>query len=451
MKKFFIAFLILAVTAANVFAEITFDINLHGRWDVIAGESGKAQSGKDVYSGWLTTKVGDSPNLIRSRLNVTAVNEEKTWGGWFRIQPSNPVADEAKLWWQPITQVKVTLGKQGIRPFGTFGGLDVHDYLTSPKYAVGDVFPEYKTAHDAGGGKHGFVLELAPIANLKFGVVVPIGLTTVTKSETKTVTGGGEKVKGSFIPTGESDPVEVDITLPTTSVEVTQNVAYDQPAEVSFRRTGVWAGYTLEGIGTIGLGFLGSAANYTNGADYKEYGLADAKSQINVGFDLTAIENLKAQIGFWYPIAQKTPAAKLRQEPITVALAADYTVPSTFGVRFLFHTKFLGKTEQENEKQNKEDGLVIAFTLDPWVNIGVGNVGLGFGLKSTGASKDGGEGQKDDRIELTATPYFSKSYGGGTFYAGVRIGVSNYTNDEQYKDDYGTLSWGIPVGFQYNF
>jgi hypothetical protein len=413
MKKFFIAFLILAVTAANVFAQVTFSGQLHGRWDVIAGKSGKDGSpAEEIYApGEFTTKLGDAAGgLIRSRFHITAVNEDKTWGGWMRVQTSDPAGatGQARVWWQPISQVKVVLGQHGFRPFGTFGGLDVHDYLNSEKYAVGDVFPEYNATQ-------GFALELTPIANLKIGLITPI-------------------VSG-------------------------------EPAEVSYRRFSGWAGYTLEGIGTIGLGFKGSANNYSAvKASYKDYGLADAQSQINVGFDLTAIENLKAQIGVWYPIAQKALLAvpssspttylptKLRQEPITVALAADYTVPDTFGVRFLFSTKFLGKTEQENEIDNTEDGLIIAFTLDPWVNIGVGNVGLGFGLKSTGASKaDDGEGQKDDKLELTATPYFSKSYGGGTFYAGVRIGISNYTNDEQYKDDYGVLSWAIPVGFQYSF
>jgi hypothetical protein len=416
MKKFFIAFLILAVTAANVFAEFTFSGRFWGTWDVLAGESGKERtfdengevSGvKEIYApGEFTTKLGYSPNLIQSRLEVTAANEDNTWGGWLRIQESDPTPARAKVWWQPISQVKAILGfNDGFRPFGTFGGLDVHDYLGSKNYTVGDVLPDYSV-------DQGFTLLLAPIANLKVGVSVPI---VAKDSKDK-----------------------------------------DQPAEVSYRRTAVWVGYTLEGIGTIGAGFKGSSADYTDGDDYKASQLANAESQINVGFDLTAIENLKAQIGFWYPIAQDTDGAdvkdiKSQQNPITIALGADYTVPDTFGVRALISTKLGGKTTYDNGGDDDEIGLVFAFTLDPWVNIGIGNAGLSLTLRTTGPSKTGGVDGEDDRLELELTPYFSKTYGGGNFYAGFRLGFSNYFEDKTWDDESGKVTWAIPIGMCYNF
>jgi hypothetical protein len=420
MKKFFIAFLILAVTAGNVFAEITFDGSVFGQWDVIAGKSGKERNGNDVYSGWLTNRLGLSTDLVRSRFHITAVNEDKTWGAWIRIQESDPTKTQARVWWQPITQVKAVLGQYGFRPFGTFGGLGVRDYLNAGAVA-GDVLPEYDT------GDQGFALELAPIANLKIGLITPI-----------------------YPETDTSDP-----KVPK------------QPAEYSYRRIGGWVGYTLEGIGTIGAGYKGSAAKYDNAQNYKDYELADAKSQINVGFDLTAIENLKLQIGVSYFLPQKiatptkigsyeippgTVKVKLWQEPISINLAADYTVAGTFGVRALVDVDVAGKVEFEGNVDPYEPGLLFKLALDPWANVGVGTAGLALDLTVTGPGKLAGQDDHGDKLDLVITPYFQKAYGGGTFAVGFRLGFSNYFDDQPGSDDEsGTVSWAIPVGLSYSF
>jgi hypothetical protein len=450
MKKFFIAFLILAVTAANVFAQVTYSGELFGRWNVLAGESGKTRSGagvEEVYSGWLTSTLGLSTPYIRSRFHITAVNEDKTWGGWIRIQPSSlggSAQAQARVWWQPIPQVKATLGQYGFRPFSAFGAYNGRgDYLEAGA-AAAEVIPEYNT-----GDYSGFALELAPIANLKIAVVVPGGPTSVTKP---VKTPGGSNTYPVLDEDG--DPVDGNfITLPYA--ETTKDVSYPQPAEVLFRRTGIWAGYTLEGIGTIGVGFKGSSKDYTTGDDYKDTNLADARSQINVGFDLTAIPNLKLQIGAAYFIPQDTDGkgpVKSEQTPISINLGAQYELPDTFGVRAMVDVDVAGKTEYEGNTPATEKGLFIAFTLDPWANVGIGKAGLAVDLKVTGPGKLQGVDDHGDKLDLVITPYFQKAYGGGTFTAGFKLGFANFFDDQPTQDDEsGKITWAIPVGLSYSF
>jgi hypothetical protein len=429
MKKFFVALLVLALAASNVFAEFTFSGRFFGTWKIIAGESGKERGAAgivDVNSDWLTTRLGLSDNWIQTRLQVTAANEEGTWGGWFRIQPSDLNPAHGWIWWQPITQIKATLGLiDGFRPFGHIGTLDVHDYLgaASAGSAVAEIFPAYDAAQ-------GFSLLVTPIANLKIGVSTPI----IAKK---------------------------DKTFPANE---------KQPAEVSYRKIGGWVAYTLDGIGTFGLGFKGSSLNFTTFLDYDNGKLADAKSQINFAFDLTAIENLKLQVGVSYPlpadidgdhgntafededenIISLDGTIDSRQNPITIGLRADYTVESSFGVRAMLGVALGGRTTYTSV-DDSEDSFTLGVTLDPWVNVGVGNIGLSLSLQTKGASKIKGADQKDDHLDFEVTPYFSKSYGGGSFYAGFRLGFGNYFDDKDVDDESGKVYWAVPVGLSYSF
>jgi hypothetical protein len=425
MKKFFVALLVLALAASNVFAEVTFSGGFFGTWDIVSGEGGKDGEGGTVADAdtLLKTKLGLSDDLIRTRLQVTATNEEGTWGGWLRIQPSAPTPTQGRLWWQPITQIKMYLGATDIgRPFGQLGNLDVNDYLNAKNAgSVADIFPGI----DA---EQGFALLLTPIANLKIGVSTPIVAAEKIANLGWDFDGDG-KVDTS------SNPVK-------------------QPAEVSYRRIGAWVGYTLDGIGTFGLGFKGSSTDYVDGDHYGQTHLADAKSKLAFGFDLTAIENLQLQIGAAYPLPADidgdVDTIDSRQNPITIGLRADYTVESSFGVRALLGVALGGKTTYKVGDAD-EDSFILGVTLTPWVNVGVGNIGLSLSLKSTGASKTAGADDMNDHLDFEVTPYFSKSYGGGAFFAGFRLGFSNYFDEKYVDDESGKVTWAVPVGLSYSF
>jgi hypothetical protein len=409
MKKFFIAFLILAVTAGNVFAEITFGGELFGRWTIVNGASGKDGNKGDVDDE-LQTDLGLATSLIRPRFNITAVNEDQTWGGKFELRfnegkPEISLEDEsdeggsisllqtntylsrAWVWWQPISQVKATLGLvDGFRPFGVLWGTEVRDAADTANHAGGggDIFTGVTT-------DQGFSLDLRPIDNLQIAVGAPIK-------------------KGL--------------------------------AEDSYRQLRGWAGYTVEGIGTFALGYVGQP----------QYSSKDA-SEIEFGANITAIPNLQLQFGVSYflPVDDAATKTKTLTKPLAIALAWKFGA-GDFGMIGHLLTSFAGKTDYEAAgAKDDEAPFTLGVAVTPYYNVGIGNIGIDLELKLSGSSKVAGNEEKDDQLAWEVTPYFEKAYGGGAFLVGIKVGGSNYTNDKNFDDGYGQIYWAIPVSLRYAF
>jgi hypothetical protein len=416
MKKFFVALLVLALAASNVFAEVSYSGNVWGVVDIVGGSSGKEPT-KDAdgdiqfdangtpiiedVDDDLQTKLGIQSNQIRSRFNITAANEDNTWGGALQLRFNEGKDDfsntnkavsalqaylnRAWVWWQPIEQVKTTIGLvDGFRPFGVLWGKEVNDAAGTGGFGGGggDIFTGI-------GANQGFALQLYPIDNLAIAIGAPI-----TKGD----------------------------------------------AEDSYRKLSGWVGYTLGDIGTFALGYVG-------GAHYK------AESEIEFGLNVTAISGVQLQLGVSYflPEDDAKEATKTVSKPLVISLAWDVGA-GDFGMRGHLKTSFLGKTEYKAANtKNDETGLAFGIVVTPFYNVGIGTIGVNIGVELTTENTKQGAGQKDDQIKWDITPYFEKSYGGGTFLVGVKIGGSNYLNDEQFKDSYGKMSWAIPVSLNYSF
>jgi hypothetical protein len=398
MKKFFIAFLILAVTAGNVFAQVTYSGELFGTWDIVSGASGKDGNSRDVDDE-LQTKLGMQTDKIRSRFNITATNEDKTWGGAIQLRITENATDRAWVWWQPISQVKATLGLvDGFRPFSVLWGKEVHDVADLKNYGGGggDIFSGVSA-------NHGFALQLYPIDNLAITVGAPV------KNGT---------------------------------------------AEDSYRQLAGWAGYTVEGIGTFALGYVGKAKK-------------TAGSEIEFGANITAIPIIQLQLGVSYFLPEDdTPLYALLgveandeygitgtvTKPLVVSLAWNLGA-GDLGMRGHLKAAFGGKWSGKvaGVDADYEDPFKFGVAITPFYNVGIGNLGIDLELELSGSSKFAGNATDDDQLKWEVTPYFEKAYGGGTFVVGVKVGGSNYTNDKAFDDGYGQIYWAIPVGLHYSF
>jgi hypothetical protein len=438
MKKLLIVLLTLAMVASVAFAEISFDGQGWGQWNVVEGKSGRDGNG-DYDRGIARSTLGTygTDNGIRLRWGITGVNDDKTAGAYYQLRltedfkdvstPGNPLtvvtsASFGWVWWNPIKQFKLTLGRiDGARPFGVLWGLAPGDFANAGGWggSGGDIF----SGIDA---NHGPLVQIYPIDGLEIAAGVNI--------------------------TGNSS-----------------NQAYDD-----YAHTAAYVGYTIPGIGVAALGFYGNTgfphrkveADPSKGFDYNN-------SKLEFAFNLTAVESLTAQLGVKIPFASKGGEVTSAQDDFEVALAANFASADTFGVLAHLKTTFGNKFEVDDfgwgystvgEGGTYYEGpFYFGIELNPWYNLGIGKVGInlnvGFGTATktyqdtaaTGSpSKYELASDKNEYMVWEVTPYFEKDFAVGAFLVGFKLGAKNYTNSDV-KDGNGLIKWAIPIGLGFNF
>jgi hypothetical protein len=402
MKKLLIVLLLFAFAASGVFADVSFSGQGFGTWDVVTGTGGEGPGatgpveinpdgdlGTDMHNIW---DVGGT----RLRFAVDASNEEKTAGLFYQLRLTESAGPYyGYVWWNPIEMFKITLGFiDGQRPFGVIWGVDFNDAAGNAGLGGGgsDIFSGI-------AANHGAIIQIRPISNLEVAVGANIGI--------------GDGAYGD---------------------------AYDV-----YARTQAYVGYTIEGIGVAALGFNSNTGYWD--ATTSGYN----NPNLELAFNLTAIENLTAQLGVHIPFASKSDGIDSAVDPIKIALAASYG-SDLFGINAHLKTTFGEKVEVAGFDDPALEGpFSLGVTLTPWYNLGIGKVGLSAQFAFAGTSRSLGTDNDDDTIKWEVSPYFEKPFSGGSFLVGFRIGGSNYTNDKAYDDGTGSIYWGIPVGILYSF
>ncbi|MDR2193577.1 MAG: hypothetical protein LBP19_03805, partial [Treponema sp.] len=406
------ALLVLALAASNVFAEITFSGEVSGTWTVVDGEGGKKVNPPPAAGAAVPPFVDASTKLGHgfgsdANLKVVAANEEKTWGGQFNIKKKPEFAD-VLVWWQPIKYVKATYGM-----IDTWRPFTIHE----------DVFTGIKVVDSSGG----VGLQIYPLDALEIAFGLPV---TGTYAKDKPI-------------------------LPSQEIKNNYSVF------------SAYAAYSLSGIADFGLGFKGGS----NKDDLQETVYKDGVtySELNLGVAVTAIENVTLQLGvFFYlpqtfnvhnaPVGVAPPAIAYEitgQKPLKIHLKAGYTLDA-FDIGALIKVGFGGSTTKKtpapgSTETKTENGFSFSIKLTPSYKLNIGKFGadLTFGL--TGASTTGGTSDYDDTVTFAAKPYFEKAYGGGTLNVAFDMALTNYTNDEHQKDDYGHFQWSVPIKLKYAF
>jgi hypothetical protein len=455
MKKLFAISLILAITATAAFAEVTVGGSAVGRWQIISDTTkegggqpewwgGTSPDSGPIYANTLFgPQNGGVGNAVRGRVSVNASNEDGTFGASVSIRVQRDGVIDSSVgtgaWWKPLDILKATLGYMwgGGNPIGV--ALVDDDILTPEFYGRGANYIPW--GYEILNGAH---LELTPIEGLYILASVPLD-------------NAGNL---SFNGWGNS---------PFKAGEV--------PAQRIFQHTSARVAYTIANVGTVRATFWGGTGKVVKTPDYVtaanvlsvsslSFGDADA-SVLDIGFALTAIENLGIDIGFelplaatyWLDSANDSKEDLSYQIPMAVNLRANFNA-GAFHLAGGVAASFAGKASYKvgNTESSFEQGLDIGVTLNPAYDIGdlltVGIVGE-FKLDGEDTLKSGAtEAKNASANHFVVLPYIQKNVNGATIYAGVRISDDNTTKTDgttYNKADKDGIAWSIPVGFTYYF
>jgi hypothetical protein len=450
MKKLIAISLALTLVAGAAFAEVTVGGSAVGRWQIISdttktdgGQEDYANSGPIYADTLFGAENGGVANSVRGRVNVSASNEDGTFGASVGIRVQKDGAIDSSVgtgaWWKPLDILKVTFGYMwgGGNPIGV--ALVDDDVLTPAFYGRGANYIPW--GYEILQGAH---IELTPIEGLYILATVPLDNS------------------GNLSFNGWNTPFK----------------AGEVAAQRIFQHTSVRVAYTIADIGTIRATFWGGTGTVADSGIPSEVpkdpfslslGGADA-SVVDIGFALTAIENLGIDIGFELPLA-----ATYWLNPSSFATYTDlnYQVPMSVNLRANFNAgafhvaggvfaSFAGKAsvKQNGTEATIEQGLDIGVTINPAFDIGdlltVGIVGE-FKLDGEDTFKAGTDELKGASVNhFVVLPYIQKNVNGATLYAGIKIADNNtYKASDDgktiYETDKTAITWSIPVGFTYYF
>jgi hypothetical protein len=455
MKKLFAISLILVIAANAAFAEVTVGGSAVGRWQIIS-DTTKEGGGQSEWWGGMTTSTppaketgsgsiyanslfgaqnGGVGNAVRGRVSVNASNDDGTFGASVSIRVQKDGAIDSSVgtgaWWKPLDILKATLGYMwgGSNPIGV--ALVDDDILTPEFYGRGTNYIPW--GYEILNGAH---LELTPIEGLYILASVPLDNA------------------GNLSFNGWNSPFK----------------AGEVPAQRIFQHTSARVAYTIANIGTVRATFWGGTGKVTDiiSSTPTSLSLGDADASVlDIGFALTAIENLVIDIGFelplaatyWLDSANDSREDLSYQVPMAVNLRANFNA-GAFHIAGGVAASFAGKASYKDGSTEKsfEQGLDIGVTLNPAYDIGdlltVGIVG-DFKLDGEDISKTGtNEAKNASATHFVVLPYIQKNVNGATIYAGVRISDDNTTKTDGTtfnKADKDGIAWSIPVGFTYYF
>jgi len=317
----------------------------------------------------------------------------------------------AWLWWQPIDQLKIQMGKNPERDWGaaaiTGWGLnaEAQDYVAIDKDS-GDIGSAYFAARNAGfyPGYEGTGVELSIYPS--DGVAINIGLPFAD--------GGG-----------------ADGRLYRGLSHLHINTKID-----------------IGEVGKLNLSFEGGDGLW---ADYDK-----SAGTVYASFFVTAIENLGVDLGVAYPLTYKegndtSSVAGINPKGPHIGLGVKYD-GGDFGVKFRAGMEMAG-TKKVGDKAESTDESAFGVGVLPYFNLEGMTVFVNAGA-NLNMSK---AGDKDMTItRWFVNPYVLVPAGGLRFYAGLKLFGESWNEGGPYKKKPGDAgealtNWQLPIGFQLYF
>ena len=158
---------------------------------------------------------------------------------------------------------------------------------------------------------------------------------------------------------------------------------------------------------------------------------------IYLSFFLTAVENLRVDVGLDYPLPYNNDSDLLVAPGLKIGLGATYSA-GDFGVKFRAAMVLPDATDGTVKDDNE---TLFAVNLLPYINLLDGKL---TAYLNTGLGIQSFEGPKDTYIEWYVNPYVRVPAGGLTFWAGFKL-IGTGTKDKS------TTAWSIPIGVSVGF
>ncbi|MDR0708242.1 MAG: hypothetical protein LBF60_10305 [Treponema sp.] len=377
MKKFFIALLAFALIAGNAFAE--FSTGFWGRADFVPLQlkaDGYTDDSDDSTTGAFSSIWGVTAELE----GYFAWSGEKI-GAVANFAFFTPaIAGLGYLWWKPIDQFKLDIG--AARWAALRGPDTVDSFQGFTGLGVGDtekIFPRFDTNTGNTPTKGGAILEITPIPNLFIGAAIVNGTRGALKDENGT--------------------------------EITPAPPVPELADV-YKASQYAVGYNIDGIGLVRAGYFGT--------------MAALPESIVAAFKLTAVEALGLDLGFTYSTNEAITDAK--KNNILIGLAVNYSIGETGVVNFYTNAKFGGDGDVAGGEHPH-----LGVYLNPEINVGFANVGLGAGLEtSLGA---------DNSSKFGGDLYLAKAVGGSVIKGGLAVALAPDTAKPENLD----ITFSLPI------
>ena len=426
MKKLIAISMMIALVAGAAFAQANIGFTLDTRLDV----NGTSHGSIDWTTDPTAPAYGTAPKptigggIADGYLVASAENDDGTLGGLLRIQANsavngggtNPIGfHRAFIWWKPIDQLKIFLGKEKDGLYSTGGALtDWAFHQGAEGYLNFHDWGYWRTVFPGNWDTFGLAFEIYPIEGLNINLVIPTGTSDWPNDQ------DGRRL-------------------------VLEDVIYHLRLQ---------ANYNIAGIGTIYFSYIGAgkpaegAVNYSNG-------------NIGASFLLDGpVEGLKVQAGFATDLN-----AGNRKSPLYIGLAAHYA-SGDFGVKFrsAFEIGHMQSGVGDPDSSGRvtysvqshagaggvAEGLAFQFNVMPWYNLGFLEARLDIGLRMTMPSAAGATGQMAWHIN----PYARVPIPGGRFQFGFKVDgrtVESFGGAGEGNLKADVIRWSIPLGLVFSF
>ena len=452
MKKLVATAAVAAMLGSAAFADVS--VGAWGKAVVGIGNGTKASGdGTDVVISNTQAWGGNGP---RSGITFSGDHDgtigftaQAFWNG-----ADFGIGDCAYLWYQPLEQLKVWVGKDNcgnpLRGDACYGTWDM--------YRVGTMAGAYHEGWTfMGQSSTGAAIGVFPIEGLSFYASMDYpyrddlysGSTTYkTKADGTTVYAFGDGYLDKNLNYYDADDVEE-----SSSSKLNKNLA-----EVLGRSSKFSLAYDIEGVGAIKLGLEEKGKVATN-----KDGEAKDQNIISASFELKAVENLTFNVGAFIPMVQYAKKgdsdASAAGSDISemysfnrVNAYVKYGVMDGFNVHAQFGTK-LNAPDVKKEKADGQLGFLVAGGVDYKIMDDLtlyADAGYANGVYMKNTTED-----KSDCVNFGLG--VTKDYGEGCSVSAGFVGATNGYGmySTEYKKDNGdtekAFSWGIPLVITYSF
>lgn len=451
MKKLSLVFMLFAVLASGVFADISVFGSVGGGATLMKGSN-------------VRTDIIQVGNFLSGSIEASGSDDGDHFGGSVQISAGASSVDQfswawgANVWWKPLYFFKLQLGD--IDSFALteiigwgFHGNDAETYVASPKNNyVGNYLADTTGFYTGTGGNwSGLTLSVSPIYGLDLNIAVPFGR-------------GGEKI----------DPITWIITE--------KYKAWD-----AYLYTNAQAAFTIWGVGRIALSFAGGGngklelfeynllsqiVDYVPANGFKLYQVKPNAHSIYGSFLLTAFEDLgfSANIGYAYYFPAKNDTHGITYHtPMELGLGASYGT-SKWGIKMRVGLSFGGKAVIKSSLYDAtvKEPFMLGIGILPYYNFRALSIYLNTGI--TYKSDEiylNGAGQtitigNSKAVGWHINPYVTFTMGAGRFYGGIQIesdglkyvGVDKQNITSFSGDSYPgqpIVEWSIPIGLLFEF
>jgi hypothetical protein len=412
MKKLIAILVVLTLVAGAAFAQAVVGVTIDTRLS-IEGDTRETPTGQNYAPGAPTI----SGRIADAYFEASGENDEGTLGATVRIRANlhgalasddTAIMDfhRAFIWWRPIPQLRIFLGKEADGMFSTGNALtDWAFHRGAENYLNYHDWDYWRAVFPGNWDDFGLALSVYPIEGLELNFVIPTG------------TGGWD------------DDANVSMAFDDRELYLEDIFQY-----IRFQ-----ASYVIPDIGTIFFSWIGPQMH-----DRNIHSVNGHSGNIGASFLLTAIDGLQVQAGFSTYLAKDSASNK----PMLIGLAAHYEGDG-FGVKFRSAFEIGGMLTGAvyspgswrfgNNATVFTKGNAFQFNVMPWYNMDFMEIRCDIGFRMN----------MYDTTPVNAlenswyfNPYVRVPIPGGRFQAGLKVHGNN-------NDDH--ITYVIPMGLVFSF